>query len=120
MSDVAWQWGGDLSLGPTGDLATVTAQAFSQQRVLARLLTNAGDYIWHLDYGAGLAQYVGAPQAPQLVGAAIRYQLALEATVAASPPPAVNAVSNTDGTMTLGVNYASPGQSVPVALSFNL
>ncbi len=56
MYDLSHQWGDDLTVGPTGDMALVTGSVFGQQRVLRRLMTNPGDYIWQLDYGAGLAQ----------------------------------------------------------------
>lgn len=55
MPDLSHQWGSDLLIGPTGDLATASGTELGQQRVLRRLLTNASDYIWHLGYGAGLA-----------------------------------------------------------------
>ena len=57
MSDISHQWGSDLSIGPTGDFALVSGAILGQQRVLRRLLTNPGDYIWHPDYGAGLAEF---------------------------------------------------------------
>ena len=61
MPDISHQFSADLSLSPTGDLATITAPQLTQQRVLRRLLTNPGDYIWHPSYGAGLAAFVGQP-----------------------------------------------------------
>ena len=33
MADLALQFGGDLAIGPTGDLAIADAQALTQQRV---------------------------------------------------------------------------------------
>ena len=46
MPDLAHQFGADLVAGATGDLAVVDGPALGRQRVLRRLLTNPGDYIW--------------------------------------------------------------------------
>ena len=61
MPDLAHEFGADLQAGPTGDLALADGAALGRQRVLRRLLTNPGDYIWHPTYGAGLARFVGHP-----------------------------------------------------------
>ena len=58
MHDIAHQWGSDLLTSSVGDLASVSGPLLGQQRVLRRLLTNPGDYIWQLDYGAGLARFI--------------------------------------------------------------
>jgi len=46
MSDISHLWGNDLTIGPTGDLAVASNDGLTQQRVLRRLLTSVGDYIW--------------------------------------------------------------------------
>lgn len=71
MADIAHQWGFDLKLGPTGDLAVATGSILCQQRVLRRLLTNLLDYIWHPSYGAGLAGFIGRPANTSQIRAAI-------------------------------------------------
>lgn len=90
MPDVFHQWGSDLMLGPTGDLATVSGTLLGQQRVLRRLLTNPGDYIWQLDYGAGLGQFVGTPANPLQIRAIVRSQIFKEPAVAPSPEPLID------------------------------
>jgi hypothetical protein len=80
--DLDHDFGGDLALGPTGDLATVTGTVLGQQRVLRRLLTNAGDYIWHLAYGAGLPAVIGTPVDAVTIEGMVRGQIFLEAAVA--------------------------------------
>jgi hypothetical protein len=47
---------------PTGSVTPSSATVEGEQRVLRRLLTNPGSYIWHLEYGAGLPQHVGQPE----------------------------------------------------------
>ena len=68
---------------PTGDLAGDGA-ALTQQRVLRRLLTNPGDYIWQLGYGAGLGQFVGRPGVPAAIAGVAGAQILLEAAVMAA------------------------------------
>jgi phage baseplate assembly protein W len=89
MNDIFLEWGGDLDVGSTGDLALVAGYDTTSQRVRRRLLTNAGDYIWQLDYGGGLAQFVGTPAKPADIEAVIRAQLSLESAVSSSPLPQV-------------------------------
>ncbi len=67
----------------------VDGSAETQQRVLHRLLTSAGTYIWQLSYGAGLPALVGSVASLQQIAAIIRAQMAYEPTVALSPEPQV-------------------------------
>jgi hypothetical protein len=106
MADLTLPFGGDLAVGPSGDIMTSDGPALTQQRVLRRLLTNAGDYIWQLDYGAGLAQFVGQPGAPSAIAGVARAQLLREAAVARTPAPVIGAQTGDDGTVILSVSYA--------------
>lgn len=90
MADIVHQWGSDLALGPTGDLAVVAGPALSQQRVLRRLLTNPLDYIWQPTYGAGLAGFIGQPANTLQIRATIRSQIFKEAAVARDPEPTID------------------------------
>ena len=107
--DIGHEWAGDLTVGPTGDLNAVGGPAAVTQRILRRLLTNAGDYIWNPTYGAGLPRFVGTPASNVQIGAIVRRQMALEASVAASPAPDVS-VFSTDGsgagTFEVTIRYA--------------
>jgi phage baseplate assembly protein W len=108
MPDLFHEWQGDLRLGPAGDLRITGTAEFSRQRVLRRLLTNVGDYVWSLNYGAGLGSLVGRPiDAGVLVGL-VREQLAYENAVSASPPPQVSVLpahESSGGTVTLTIKY---------------
>ena len=90
MPDLALQFGADLALSPSGDIATMAGTPLGQQRVLRRLLTNAGGYIWQIAYGAGLGQAIGAPGGAAQIEAAIRSQLFAEPLVARTPQPVVS------------------------------
>jgi len=120
MPDLALQFGGDLSVGPTGDLLLSAGPVLTQQRVLRRLLTNPGDYLWQLTYGAGLGQFVGQPGAPSAIAGLARAQMLLESSVAATPAPVITANSADDGTIMLSVNYADAASGQTSLLSFSL
>jgi len=120
MPDLVLQFGGDLAVGPTGDLLLADGAALTQQRVLRRLLTNPGDYIWQLSYGAGLGQYVGQPGAPAAISGVARAQMLLEATVAVTPAPVIGTVAGDDGTVTLSLNYTDAATNQTSLLTFSL
>jgi phage baseplate assembly protein W len=117
--DLSLVWGTDLAIGPTGDLALVTGAQAGQQRVLRRLLTNSGDYIWQPNYGAGLASFIGSPGSESQISAAIRAQIFLEPTVATIPEPTIDITANLSGqfnTVLVDIQYtdANLGQTLNV------
>ena len=118
MADIAHVWGQDLQIGPTGDLALVADDGETQQRILHRLLTNLGDYIWQLSYGAGLPAMVGQVANGPAIGALIREQMALEPSVAASPEPIITATAAGDGTVAVTIQYADAESGASQVLSF--
>lgn len=118
MADLALLFGGDLSVGPTGDIALADTMLLTEQRVLRRLLTNTGDYIWQLTYGAGLGKFVGVPGAPAAIAGVARAQMFQEASVANSPAPVIGAVAGVDGTVTLTIRYADAASGQTNLLSF--
>jgi phage baseplate assembly protein W len=120
MADIWHQFGDDLAVGVTGDLVPVSGTALGQQRVLRRLLTNPGDYIWHPDYGAGLGQFVGLPAQTAQIRAVIRSQILREAAVAASPEPTVDVQSDNTGTFTVNITYADAASGQTQLLTFSV
>jgi hypothetical protein len=118
MPDISHLWGNDIALSATGDIAMVDAPALTQQRVLRRLLTNPGDYIWALDYGAGLANYVGLPGAAAAISAAIRGQIFKEAAVAQTPEPVIDLQTDPTGSIYVHVRYADAATATTQTLSF--
>ena len=119
MADLFHQFGSDLALSPTGDLATATAATLTQQRVLKRLLTNPVDYIWNLDYGAGLAAFVGEPAASARIGAVIRSQIFKEAAVARTPEPVIDLQLSPAGSVYVHIRYADATTGQTQLLSFS-
>lgn len=118
MPDLYHFWGNDLALSPTGDLAIADVPVITQQRVLRRLLTNPGDDIWTLDYGAGLASFVGLPGANQAIQAAIHGQIFKEVAVAHTPEPIIDLQSDADGSLYVHVRYADAQTGTTETLSF--
>ena len=127
---------GDLmvcrGIEPTGSITPSTATVEGEQRVLRRLLTNPGSYLWHLEYGAGLPQYVGQPaqnrpvtpgespdQLPNQISALILSQMLLEDTVARDPLPKVRTRSYVDG-LSVNISYADNNVGRIVMLGFDI
>ncbi len=106
MTDLAHFWGSDLSWSPTGDIAVADIPMVTQQRVLRRLLTVPGDYIWSPDYGAGLATFVGLPGAANAISSAIRGQIFKEAAVAQTPAPSIQLTPDQLGNIYVQVTYS--------------
>ena len=105
MADIAHVVGCDLTIGPTGDLATVAQDTWTQQRILRRLLTNPGGYIWQLSYGAGLPGMVGASLSGQRLVAIMRQQVGLETAVAVQPEPQITLQTDPTGNAFATVVY---------------
>jgi hypothetical protein len=120
MADAWHRYGGDLAVGPTGDIALADGALLGQQRVLRRLLTGPGDYIWQLDYGAGLGQFVGQPAVDARIEAVIRGQVFREAAVARRPQPTVAVTDDGAGAVFAQVTYADAGVGAPQMLTFSL
>ncbi len=99
-----------------------------QQRVLRRLLTNPatattpGDYIFEPDYGAGLPSFLGQPLDAQKITAAIRSQMMLEDSVAATPAPVITItqLSANNTAFGVGIAYNDADTRKPVTLSFTV
>jgi hypothetical protein len=119
MFDIFHEWGSDLVVGSGGDLALSTGSDAVNQRVCRRLLTNAGDYIWNLNYGGGLAQFVGTPANSADIEAVVRTQLALEIAIAATPAPQISArvASAANGYIVATITYADSSSLAPVQLN---
>ena len=120
MSDNALMWGGDLAAGNTGDLSQLTGVALSQQRVLRRLLTSPGDYLWDLNYGAGLGRFVGSPTNVAAIRSAIRSQIFQEASVARLPEPFIDVQSSSAESVYVSIRYVDSSSGMTQVLSFSV
>jgi len=120
MADLWHQFGSDLMVGATGDMAAATGALAGQQRVLRRLLTNPGDYIWQPGYGAGLGQFVGSPASAAQIRAVVRSQIFKEAAVARTPEPIVDVTADASGTVYVYLRYADAASGTTQILSFSV
>lgn len=119
LADIDHYWGADVNLSPTGDLARALRGLRSKQRVIRRLMTNPGDYIFHPDYGAGLPALVGSNATPDEIRALIRQQMKLEDSVAQVPEPDI-AVSIITNGLAVSISYLTLPDRQPVPLSFDV
>ena len=118
LYDISHTIGGDLSVGPTGDLAVATGTLRGQQRVIRRLLTNPLDYIWQIEYGGGLAAMVGTPSDAPAIRGIIRSQIAKEDAVAQDPAATITVQATNAGTVTASIQYtdADTGETQVLSL----
>ena len=123
MNDIFHVWESDLAVSASGDLALASGSALGQQRVLRRLLTNPGDYIWHTDYGAGLASFVGSPTRETQIKATIRSQIFQEAAVTQTPEPVIDVQISPAGawsTVYVDIRYTDSQDGETQVLTFSL
>ncbi len=117
MTDLALTMGGDLAFSAGGDLLTSTGTQAGVERVLRRILTNAGDYLWHLPYGAGLPAMVGQPANQARIVAIVRGQMMRETAVARTPAPIIDVATRADGVVLLHIQYADADTGSPQTLT---
>ena len=120
MADASLVWGGDLAVGATGDLWLAGESTLGEQRVLRRLMTNRGDYIWQPGYGAGLGQFVGSTASPHAIRAVILNQLLQERAVAAAPAPVIDIEVPGDGSIYVHLRYADAATGSTQVLAFSV
>jgi phage baseplate assembly protein W len=121
MSDCFLPWGEDIAFGPDGDLSLISGSDLTSQRILRRLLTNQGGYLWHPSYGGSLANYVGSPSSGGSIAAAIRGQMYKEPAVQQTPRPQIDLISapiNCLNEVALNIQYtdASSGNQSTIAI----
>lgn len=123
LTDLDHYIGSDLSVSGTGDLQGATDTLRGQQRILRRLLTNPGEYIFHPDYGAGLPRYVGQIADTSQIRALVRGQVLIEEAVARSPAPEIDVTaipSAAGGGFAIAIRYTDAASGQPVTLSFEV
>lgn len=119
MSDLNLFIGDDLSVSPTGDIQQIDGLTQTSQRVLRRLLTNAGDYIWHPTYGAGLGKKIGTLLDVRAITGLIRSQIFMEANVARSPAPVITVAAIANG-ISVRIKYYDGSTGKLATLNFDV
>jgi phage baseplate assembly protein W len=120
MPDIFSWWGQDLRVSASGDLLDVEGELRGQQRIIRRLLTNPGSYIWHPEYGAGLPRYIGQNLDVGLLRGLITSQMYLEESVVQSPPPVIDIQYVGDGIVQISITYQDAQTGKQVHLSFDV
>lgn len=119
MPDIFHNFSSDLQFSSNGDLQTVASVQESQQRILRRLLTNASDYIWQPNYGAGLPSWIGKTIDDASMKILIVTQMFLEESVVQTPRPQVDFVSTLGGAVTTSIRYVESDSNQETTLSFS-
>lgn len=117
MAELQLTFGTDLSIDVSGDLATSDGTQEGQERIVRRLLTFPGEYIWDVTYGAGLARFLGKPAFKARIAAITRSQLSKEASVARTPPAQIAVNVQRDGTVTEDIKYSDGNTGAPIPLT---
>lgn len=121
MADASLEWTGDFQPDSTGDLMVIDGVDEVRQRLERRLFTAVQGYVWHPEYGAGLPQKIGSVLSVADINSIVSSQLALEASVAPSPPAqlTVSASPNNPSLITIGILYwdAKTGVSVSFTIT---
>jgi hypothetical protein len=120
MADVSLNWNSDFQVSATGDLVTVDGALLTQQRIIRRICTAVRGYIFNLPYGAGLPQKIGGTWQVSTIKAIIMSQIAMESSVAPSPPPIINVSANPNdlATQTIFISYTDSVTGETTSFSF--
>jgi hypothetical protein len=119
MADCSLEWHDDFQIDATGDLLVIDGDTEVRQRLERRLFTAVQGYVWHNSYGAGLPQKIGSVLSVSDINSIVSSQLALEASVAPSPPAqlTVGASPNDPSLITIGILYWDAKTGVSVSFS---
>lgn len=79
-----------------------------------------GEYIWNLQYGAGLGRFVGQPANALQIRAVIRAQIFQEAAVARNPEPVVGVSAENNGEVYVEIRYVDADTAETQVLSFSV
>lgn len=120
MADINHVWSTDLRWNDALDLSTVDGTEQGQQRILRRLLTVPGTYIWHPEYGAGLQTWIGRNTDIPKIKALVRGQILLEPAVARIPEPQIDVEENPDGSLFIRIKYQDAVTNSVVLLPFTV
>ena len=119
MPDIAHWHGGDIGVDARGDILLADGIDLSNQRIVRRLMTNIGEYIWHLDYGASVPSRVGDVLDLDAVTAVILSQMFLEASVSRDPAPEIKVSEILNGVF-VSIKYIDALTGRQVSLEFEV
>lgn len=91
--DTYHYYGSDWQLSSNNDLLKTYHPEEGSQRLIRRILTVPGQYVWHPDYGVGAGQYIGnglSDRDLNRLKALIIAQIYQESFVGRTPPAEIN------------------------------
>jgi hypothetical protein len=91
-----------------------------RQRLERRLLTRVNGYVWHKEYGAGLPQKIGTVLSIEDIEAVCAAQLALEASVAPTPPTKLTVAASPNDPSNIGIGVVYWDAQTGIAVSFTI
>lgn len=121
LNDINCNWGSDI-VANAGDLDLCNSAERSRQRVLRRLLTNPGSYIWVPSYGAGLPSFIGQALSTDnfdQIKSLILSNMFQEDSVSQNPPPKIFIQTIQNGVF-VQINYNENPTQNPIVLNFDL
>lgn len=118
--DVSLEWRDDFQVAANGDLLLVSGDNEVRQRLERRLFTAINGYVWHPEYGAGLPQDIGKAMSLSSIKSIVSSQLALEASVAPSPPAQLTITQDNNNLAQVNIGIVYWDAKTGVAVSFTI
>lgn len=115
-------FGSDINLNQNSKIDLVSGDLETMQRIYRRLLTPVNNYLWDLEYGAGIPQYIGenlTPSLEKLIKGRIRTNMYLESTVSHTPEPSITLTEINNGIQCF-IEYKSNATKNVYTLSFTV
>ncbi|MEQ1694788.1 MAG: hypothetical protein ABL901_03010 [Hyphomicrobiaceae bacterium] len=119
MPDIDQWFGEPLKLSASGDLLLADGIHLANQRIVRRLMTVIGEYIWHPGYGASVPKRIGDELVLPSLNAIIRHQMYLDAAVARDPEPTIT-ISPIEGGVLCDIIYINALTTEQEQLSFEV
>jgi len=125
LCDLDHVYGEDLQVTATGDIALVSKQDRTIQRIIRRLLTvptspaNGSAYPWRPKFGVGLGARIGEALDLKALAAAVRSQMLIEPTVQKIPAPTITVTPLGNIGAVIDIAYVDTS-GVPQNFSFDL
>lgn len=119
MADALHWWDSDLAVSPGGDIATSDGIDLSNQRIVRRLMTILGEYIWHVDYGASVPIRVGDTLDLSLIESIVRGQIFEEAAVDPQHDPEIIVTKILNGVF-VSIRYVDALTGQQASLDFDV
>jgi phage baseplate assembly protein W len=118
MSALSHICGFDLTIS-SGTIAVVAGAEEVRQRLLRRLCTNPGDYIWQANFGAGLPAMIGDPMDVERIRGVIAAQIIQDPGVDSTEPVSVNILVGSDGRYDCSIAYVDAQNATTQTIGFS-